>query len=750
MTKILHFFDPNGEYGAFSNLAEVPCEVRGQKFPNVQKAVYSFVLGNYPMKDKLLLIRNYYDLYQNYKYSKAQKYLYDLYIGTERAYTARITTDPVTISTSQRFISYRPDHLLDQRGKFVLGQDPYKYGYNMVGHVLQKMYHPKYFEDKNYKTAVFMAYRACGLIFPRLKSGQDILQFRGWLPVQILQKLDKSFEDEQVHPSEIEKIYNQFKNDALTHQYYVQQEMLYPSSLVFFIVKREAPYINFYIHNAIQDILLYHASAYVLTKDYEVSSKFVPNIFLTQNGKLSSEKSYEFKDRLLTLYASNRLPLKPSVLESIKNLINNRVSDAFVEEAIKFMPLNVVPDFPGKDPETYTLVLTDNPYQPLSPTSECKFVMDGYTFYTVLHAIYYHLFSTMIPNDKAYSLLLINKKKKDIEIGDFLPVLTTNFDAIYEQLVVNVTVDILREALIYKFRENPLLQQLLLKTDKEGYTGFQYDDPSDPIIGYDPKLETLYKNSMNWTGRIILEIRSLLNPELKDEYYFFWERVQDDIYLHAWLKKQMMDLRLSLSWFKKITPLTMKSIRLFFAKLYHPYHVIYRHIKSGSDEFFDEPEPYFVSFFEDLEMGDDVLKYVYEHFSAMFIGALQNNEDSLKKLHTKIQEEKTTRTLTTGDGKIILEKILLLLNYFPKKYHKNTLSLILTIIQGSDTLVKVPEKTFVMFYDDYPTYIYMSTQFLPILKAIPGFTYTHIGDVGYVATYLLNHLTFSRFQFFFS
>ena len=256
---------------------------------------------------------------------------------------------------------------------------------------------------------------------------------------------------------------------------------------------------------------------------------------------------------------------------------------------------------------------------------------------------------------------------------------------------------------------------------------------------------------MNWTGKIILEIRSLLNPELKEEYNFFWDRVQDNIYLHAWLKKRMMDLRLSLSWFKDITPLTMKSLRLFFTKLYSPYHIIYRHVKSTSEESFEPPEPYFVSFFEDLQMGDDVLQYVYDHFTAMFIGALKDNDNSLDKLYDKIKEgHDDTIPLTVDNGKTILEKILALLHYLPKKYSKQTLSLLLSIIEGSDTLLKVPDKTFVMFYADNPTYMYISNYFLPILKSIPGFTYANIGDVGYVATHLVNHLSTTRFHFFFT
>lgn len=742
MSTILSFFDPTEEYGGFSNIAPIACHVRGHDFPTVQKAVYSFLLGDFPDKDRVLLATNQYDMVQNFKYAQAQKYLHDLYIATTRAYTARLKTDPVAINATERYIFYRPNLLLEQRCKYVLGQDTHNYGYNIVGCVLQEIYHKHKHEDARFQLSVHMAYRACVLVLSLIREGGNVGSLRGLLPIEILQFFGENTDEYTLKT--VQETYAQYQDRTLAHLYFVQQEMLYPRSLVFFVLKQEAPFINFYIHARIQDKLLYQTCAHLLAHKYEVVSKFIPTVVFEQLDRLSPEQLKHYKDRLMTLYGTKRLPVKASVQEDIHRLVLNRISDAEVEAAVNFIPMN-----PPAPPGT-ALCVSDEPNEPLSPTVTCSFVLDGFQFFTVLHAIMYHLFSTILDKTDAYSLLF---KRKEIPaqptLADFVPARYTDFDDMYQRLLQNYTVTILREAMMSKFQRNPWLQQLLYRTEKQGITGFVYNDPSDPLIGYDPSLAAMYDFSMNQTGKILLEIRSIINPELQQEYSFFWERVGNDTRLHAWLKERMMDLRRSLTWFKKIMPLNMKNVRLFFSKLYTPYHVIYRaDAKSAEDT--DAPEPFFIQFFQGLELPDNVRKYVFDHFNFMFNNILQLYDHDLGKLAAAIQQtHDTTTKLTSDDARTIVKRLVVVLQYLPRKYSPATLSALLCILQGSDVPLPIPESTFIMF-DTKPTYLYVSPAILSILESTAGMTPATIGDIGYTATYLLNHVSIQRYRFFFT
>lgn len=149
-------------------------------------------------------------------------------------------------------------------------------------------------------------------------------------------------------------------------------------------------------------------------------------------------------------------------------------------------------------------------------------------------------------------------------------------------------------------------------------------------------------------------------------------------------------------------------------------------------------------------MSEDVVQYISDHFNAMFIGILKDSEESLEKLYDKIKTHvEVNQPLTIEQSDIILKKTLVLLQYLPKKYNKSTLSLYLTLIQGSDTLLKIPDKTFVIFNENNPTYMYMSKNFLTILQSTAGLTDANIGDLGYIATYLHKNLSLERFRFFF-
>jgi hypothetical protein len=399
-------------------------------------------------------------------------------------------------------------------------------------------------------------------------EGSNLSSFLGQSPQKVLEMLEYNINELLSDTTQIYIIYKQFIEETLKNIDFIKKELSYPNSLSFFILKAYAPFLNFYIHEHIQDILIFDFTRQYLKEDYDVPSNLAFEVYNQELEKIAPEKLQQLKDRLLTLYARNKLPITQKTLTIVSNLLGNRLSDATVVQYLNFIPLNyILPD---------TIEIND-PINPLDPCYITEFECEGFVFYSTIHCIYFCIFNSLIEKKDSYRLLLKNPVKKIQSYDDFISPEVFNFDEIYSKIYNNKLINILKSALDYKFQQNMNLYQLLLETEKNGVTEYIYMDPYDPILGYNEKLAGLEGNFMNQTGKYILQLRTILSQETKAEYGFFYDLCGDNLFLHTWLKRQLVYIRVCLIHFKRIyKTIDMKNVKVFFAKIFRPYHTIYR------------------------------------------------------------------------------------------------------------------------------------------------------------------------------
>ena len=683
------------------------------------------------------------------------KYMEDMAKSVRLAYHARLEKQSVEIDSRQRYVFYKPNLISDTKGKYILGMDPFHYGWNVIGKTVEEIYHGNIYHDEDLRVPVYITYVAATELVQLVHGGNNLYSFGGKLPSDILKEMrgeEKTNELLSEHMN-IDAVFEQYKNRTLPHYHYIINEITYPGSLVYLILKKEAPFVNFYIQNNIKQILLQTSLRDFMTTELDVTPSKTYEVIRTQVTKISKSKLDDYYEKVLHLYSTNRLPIEQNALDKIKYLESQRLTDEQVSRAINFIPKNSIPTFPTADIDNYVLSITDNYDDALSPVFVFEFMLDGFKFFTILHAIYYQMFSNLVSREEAYNLIL---KKPGVhkKVEDFKPVLRNNYDEIYQQLVNNNMVTTLHKALQNKFYSNPFLTQLLLQTEKEGYTSFLCKDPYDPVLGYVPSLAALEGNYMNQTGKLMLALRSEINIDIKSEYDFFWELVGTNTFLHAWLKKRLLELRTSLKWFLLMVPLKgddksdMKTIQTFFSRFYTPWSTIYR---------FEETKPkkpsgrFITSFMSVLHLPANVLKVVNDHFVIMFRSLLQSS-GSVDDLIRDIEEhQETTKQIPLEDMSKILKKTLSILQHIPHKYTRPTLSAYASLIIGTDIPVSIPETTFFYMSSDNktPIYNYMRPCLLPVFNSITRLSHDNIGDLGFITIHIFENITKERFKFFF-
>lgn len=740
---LLTFFDPREEpYGAFSNIAQVPVEVSGKTYPTVQHAIYMVALGSFPDRDELLSIQSAFDLRTNFESMRTKKYLCDLTDAVEAAYSARLQQQSVQIPSHKKYIFYPTQSILSDRpSKYLLGVDDYRYGFNLVGKTLQKMYHGKpETADMSFRTVIYMAFMAARELMRLVRAGDNLSAYGGLLPSEVLERLGMPIEALLHKKSDIDFAFQQYSDGTLPHLSFVRMEMDYPRSLAYFIRKRYAPYMNYYIEECIHNRLLEATLKIFVSKEYNVSPSMVSEVVRSQIGTLSVEERGVLKQRLMALYSSKRLSMEEAVLEEIQDLASHRLTEEQVRQSVNFIPFNLLPDFPNMEKDHHVLDVCQGL---LNPSTEIQFSLEGMTFYTVLHAIYFCLLRTILPKQEAYELLLVHAKKKPTGLGDFLPTESTNFDEIYNKVSLNQMMGTARSAIADKFQRYPQLMRLLWKTEQDGITAFRYNDPYDAVFGFVPQREHVEGNLMNQTGKMILQVRSDLQPQLKQEHAFFYSLLGDNLFLEVWLKGKLIDWRRSLLWFKKmVRHLDEKGLRLFFSKFYTPFHTLYRHEKPTGAK----AGAFFVDFFQGVGLSAECIDYVYAHFLAMYASILGSSDGSTEILQKTIQQSESPTI--TPDPHMVLTKSLALLQYIPHRYDKKTLGYFLSLILGLDTMVTVPDKTYFLSGES-TVYVYSVTG-LPLRLKDLSLKPQVKGDMSFVVSHVVQNIRPERYQFFFA
>lgn len=734
----LRFYDPHKKFGEFSNLATVPVTLEGVTYPTVQHAVYMRLLGSYG--DRLAVITNPYDLRKNYELQLQLKFNDTVSDAIFSAYSARLKKDPVKLAKTDRNIVYKPSRLLDSKIKYILGVDQYLYGYNMIGKTIEEIYHGVNFNDPSIRNAIYLADLAANRLTDLLKEGSNLRDFQGILPSQVLEILGYSIEELLTDAVQINLVHKQFLDGTLKQFAFVKNEIFYPRSLAFFLLKSYSPFLNFYIHNNIQDVLLFDFGKQILSSEYDVPSNIAFEVLRKQVFQLDDDTLQSHKNRLLELYAHNKLPITKNAFLVASNLIKNRLTDEQIHTYLNFIPMNFV--------QKGALELDDSGKHPLDPFYVVPaFEYKGFTFFTIIHCIYFIMIDSLLNNQKkTYSLLLKKPNKKVKSSLDFVPPESFVFDEMYNKIFMNEMVSVLKRSLDYKFETNPTLTQMLLQSEKDGISGFIYTDPYDPVLGYDENLSAIDGNFMNQTGKHLLELRAKISVDVKLEYNYFYELCGDNLFLHSWLKKQLLDLRTCLFYFRDIynkDGLDAAKLKLFFSKIYTPYHTIYRYENTTSAII----DGFVRHFFKDISLTDEDLIYIMSHFQSVYTSSLKNFDNDRDSLVKHIRS--STAVTEKPNPEVILKKLYSTLQYLPNKYSRETLSNLVSLYMISPSRIEIPEKTFFSVGDNSHVYMYMISEVFYLFKQMSTLSHNTIGSLSFCVNHIIRNISSDNYRFFF-
>jgi len=288
-------------------------------------------------------------------------------------------------------IIYCPSTRLPQtRYRFYLGVDAHLFGWNIIGQVLEDYYYsfPPFFT----KEWVYMAHLCIQNLKSQLSRGDDVVQFVGKTPQEILIEMNRG-EEIFENPQPLDDIFSKFNKGTLVDLDLIHYEFYYPRNIALLVRKYMAPFINyqldFTLHNR-----LYNSFFRLLEKNRDVV--YHPQLCLDDM----------VKHRLGTLYAADKLFLSDVVKTELDEIKNQWWSDKKVVEAISYLPnvswgCSSVYDGEGEK----MLILSEN-NEPISPLFVSNLEWQDKKFMTVAHLAYFKMFVKLGSSDKdAYKLI---------------------------------------------------------------------------------------------------------------------------------------------------------------------------------------------------------------------------------------------------------------------------------------------------------------------------------------------------------
>jgi len=336
--------------------------------------------------------------------------------------------------------------------RFMLGADPYLYGWNIVGQTLEKQFYGWLPEFNKYW--VYHVYHCIEYLSQKITQGNDITEYIGLLPIEILGKMDKL---DAMSMNNVDSIYEKFKKKAVDHYDLYDIEFRYPKNLAMLIQKQYAPFINFMLDKTIRSKLV---GLVMKTVEKNTLNKFKTNIQVT----------LELEERILKLAGQKKIEC-PEVKEHIQTFWTEKK----VIDAVSSLPnsswycSNPIKGFSNVEESSWLVISENN--EPISPLYPHTIHFDGKLFPTILHLTYYFLFIGLgLTNKDAYSRLY----KENVGFIDFYK---CDVDFQVDQILYRRGKEILYRWIQTKFEQDPNFKKQLILTHL--HSKLVYYDPYD-------------------------------------------------------------------------------------------------------------------------------------------------------------------------------------------------------------------------------------------------------------------------------
>lgn len=286
------------------------------------------------------------------------------------AYTRILQNTTWTLPTSS--ISLKEPHQVKMsRYTLCWGRDAPGYGWDIIGCALTGT--PRC-DDKT----LYMIYRVARALHQRMLQGDRLASCIGKTVVELFSEFFQD-PDDQGLGSFVRK-WRQGRTDD--YHVILQEELLYPASLVHLVKRYFAPTINNHFQDCIdQELLRAVQHVYCLYNDKNP----VFQISLTQ----------KIRHNLRVLLKQNKLPLDKLVLDKVQLWTSLMWSQDEISDAMRFIPKR------SMSPDVLVVSAHGHPF--LSPLTPTRALTDGdFVFQHVFEYVYYRLLRPFLSRDDAF------------------------------------------------------------------------------------------------------------------------------------------------------------------------------------------------------------------------------------------------------------------------------------------------------------------------------------------------------------
>jgi hypothetical protein len=198
------------------------------------------------------------------------------------------------------------EKFLSGKYRYVIGSDPFLYGWNLVGRTIEDLWYgwnPEYAPQ-----FVYVCYHVALFLFSQMKDGISITLHVGKTPMEIYHYMHTGTDIPFPTPCKIQYLMKKWTEGTLENSDLIHLEFRYPRNLALFILRRNAS--TFYTHQNTRFINnLFSSCLRVLEKR---DSKIL-------NLDFDLEKKQEWARRLEDLLLADKLPLPLHQNELLKN-----------------------------------------------------------------------------------------------------------------------------------------------------------------------------------------------------------------------------------------------------------------------------------------------------------------------------------------------------------------------------------------------------------------------------------------------
>jgi hypothetical protein len=343
---------------------------------------------------------------------------------------------------------------------YVVGCDPFLYGWNLVGRVIEDAWYgwnPEY-----HPFFVYACHHASVFLFSQMEAGFSITSHVGKTPMEILRYMKDTLSFST--PSKIEDIMSQWTDGTLPHADLIRLEFRYPRNLALFIFRRGASAFHHHQDHRFANSLL-TSSLRILEQRAHKNLDSSILLKTTTSTTAMEDKKKEWIRRLENLLMANKLPLPSHQSESLKNTRQQRWTPKDIQQHEALRPNGSwasTNETMGMlcDPKKAMLILSEDndAMSPLFPHDNLRY--RDKVFPTVYHlAVTLMMHKLEVPWEEAYDKIY----KKELGFVDFSKcTLDDEMDALWKKRMRVLLFSWMKT----KMQQRPLwMRHLLLSKD---------------------------------------------------------------------------------------------------------------------------------------------------------------------------------------------------------------------------------------------------------------------------------------------